>query len=979
MNSKRLRKLARWSAAILALLVIAVVAVSHQFPSLTKGRKSSVEVLADVFDAPSRAVGDPARYFAQEAGRAAVEVFIESCGLPDDAEARLIERLNSEHFDELTVPFVYYLYELYGAPQRANAELLARLAYDEPLPKPAGGPALSELVRRSPVLRQHVATLLRVYDALFLQPDAEGKAEVARILRETLQRMLASPAGAGGQKEKNEYVDALQEILRDDRRLAEFASFFSDFVRDLTSSWLASFVERQHRIERRLAWVNDRLDKNRYYEIADYARARAERRLVLHIAVDGLQGKLLEGLAELSSGRPEGSSARYVKSLVRQHRGPGSEIMQPSHHRSRMPPPLGKAIQQLADQRTGTTGTAPPAWSAAYLANFKKLFFDDNAPAVVVNVATVDTPSISVRNLPIIFSGHRVAGTYGTGIPNFSYLDRPSQRGWYFYGSDSLYLRTIFANQEERIPHGVPRAGTGALTLFQRLWRYNSVSALAAIDTGALEKVSAEVGMAVGEMKRNFAEKAVILRMEQRAAMERTLNEHRRWLIAHRSLSDSFLGSLVWNAAELAEFRQRATFVAEHDDEGLPDYLLWYNPWPDHFAHAKGPFSDAIVGPRGEYDRLDFYLGQMLARYESVPTLDGRSSFADRTLVGVVSDHGLIYTPKLVSTDKLLLDALRREHGLKYRKLTADEGALPIIRGRESLPPDRDYDAVIGSTAGGSYIIDLFHGRDPQSGKRSWEEHPDYHDLRKHKLLNGKRIDFIGALLQHLGNEMDLALVREHGADAGGKWDERTESAVRIVSKRGDARILRLRNARRPASPPLYRYELLGQRDPLDLEGSVRDYLLPAGGPSVAEVKKFFRSAIAEGKELSDAEWQLHLSYTTRLDAIYQYSHLYDTSRAGTINVFPVRHVGMNSTVPGRHAGEMFEEKNGTQLYRAAGLKHARIQTARNGSLPVTLYHWFAGDRAYSTAASGEQDSPADQFGYPSLLPDPAFAPLRGR
>jgi hypothetical protein len=104
------------------------------------------------------------------------------------------------------------------------------------------------------------------------------------------------------------------------------------------------------------------------------------------------------------------------------------------------------------------------------------------------------------------------------------------------------------------------------------------------------------------------------------------------------------------------------------------------------------------------------------------------------------------------------------------------------------------------------------------------------------------------------------------------------------------------------------------------------------------------------------------------LDAIHQFSHLYDTDRAGTVNVFPVRHVGMNSLVPGRHAGEMFEEKNGTQLYRAVGLRHATIQTARSGSLPVTMYHWLVGDQAFNTAAEGERDPPARQFGYPSLL-----------
>ena len=72
-------------------------------------------------------------------------------------------------------------------------------------------------------------------------------------------------------------------------------------------------------------------------------------------------------------------------------------------------------------------------------------------------MATVDTPSISVRNLPIVTTGCAVAGPFGTGVPNFSYLDRQSGRGWYFWGSDVLYLRDIVGNREDRIPRGRKR------------------------------------------------------------------------------------------------------------------------------------------------------------------------------------------------------------------------------------------------------------------------------------------------------------------------------------------------------------------------------------------------------------------------------------------------------------------------------------------------------------------------------------------
>jgi hypothetical protein len=319
---------------------------------------------------------------------------------------------------------------------------------------------------------------------------------------------------------------------------------------------------------------------------------------------------------------------------------------------------------------------------------------------------------------------------------------------------------------------------------------------------------------------------------------------------------------------------------------------------------------------------------------------------------------------------------------IKYMKLTHDEGGLPSIHGRNHIKPTRPFDAVVGSTAGGSYIIDLF-GTTPTSGDDElWKRHPGYHELRRLELISGQTIDFIDHLKKHLNEVMDFALVREYGpAPDVSSWPQLTpsrtdhgweiESVVRVITAdRGDARIHRiLSNGEGAADRTIYRYELLDGKDPLDLVGSVRDYLMPTNGMSVEQAGESLQRLIesTEGKEGS--EWQELLSYTIRPDVIYQLSHLYDSDRAGTVNVFPLGPVGMNSGVPGRHAGEAFGEKNGTQLYRGSKLKRAVIQTARNGSLPVTLFHWLVGDEAFGPVA--------DQFGYPSLLDDRTFAPIR--
>ncbi len=66
---------------------------------------------------------------------------------------------------------------------------------------------------------------------------------------------------------------------------------------------------------------------------------------------------------------------------------------------------------------------------------------------------------------------------------------------------------------------------------------------------------------------------------------------------------------------------------------------------------------------------------------------------------------------------------------------------------------------------------------------------------------------------------------------------------VRISSPdRGEARIYRIRHSDAGGGQTTrYRYELVGERDPLDLVGYVRSFLIPNGGPSVEDVRGAIR------------------------------------------------------------------------------------------------------------------------------------------
>ncbi len=956
----------RTVTVVVAAVVVVLAGLALRDPSLPPPRTTG-EIFDEIFDAPGRAAVEPAKALATAALREGLIAFIMGADLPDEgARDRLVAHVRDGTFEETTVPFLFYLRDLYGDIAASTDGEHADLAYDAPAPDEPGddGAGGDDDGGASPSKLAYAQTLLRVYDALFLRvkPDAPADGpmrerydpsayeEIKAIVREAFSALVRPTTGDDPTAEpKAEYEHALEEFLGDEQRLTDLAEFLTDLFREQALDWLEAWTTQERRRAARIAWVERRIAENRYHEIADWAAARQRRRLAIHVVVDGLQGLLLEGLARLSDGDRDHPASRYVRDLVARFRDP--RFAPEEWGADQLPRPLGETIQELAD------GDVPPSsGTREFLETFKNHFFADAAPSVIGHGVSVDTPSISVRNLPIAFSGHAPGGPQGTGIPNFSYLDRPTGRGWYFWGSDVVHLERIFGNREDEIPNGKRRPeGPGARMLHERLDHLTSMSVGAVIDTGATEKLFGHFAIPAGEIKRDIVERTALVRLRARAAREAELAEHRAFLAANRDLRRTFFGALFTNVATLDRFHDAARFLAEHEDEGLPDYLLFYDAWPDHFAHYTGPFHDDIVGWRGEYDRLDFFLGKVLDVYAGSPAPgeDGRS-LLDRALVAVTSDHGLTYTPHLVSTDALLFDAIRAEgKEIRYLKLTHDEGGLPAIHSEDNLKSTRGYDAVVGSTAGGSYIVDLFYPEE-----KDWLRHPGYHDLRALPLRGGGTLDWVDAVKRHLKDHLDVAVVRERGPALGEGWPAGVDVAVRVFSPSADARITRFEDGR-------IRYEVLGGEDPLDLVEAVREWLVPEGRAGVPSAKEAIAAAMADPKGRPDAEWVELLSRTTRLDAVPQLVRLYDSERAGTLNIFPALHVGMNSSVVGRHAGEAFEEKNATILFRGPGLGPARrLQAGRAGQVPVTIYGWLDG-------------SDMEGFGYRSFLEHDAFEELR--
>ncbi len=123
----------------------------------------------------------------------------------------------------------------------------------------------------------------------------------------------------------------------------------------------------------------------------------------------------------------------------------------------------------------------------------------------------------------------------------------------------------------------------------------------------------------------------------------------------------------------------------------------------DHFAHFTGPFSDEILMPTGELNRLDYWLTQISDVYQS-------ANVYDRTLWGMAGDHGLAPVYYSLNPEKQVFETLQAEldYPLVIKKISSDEGEGPKITNALNYESNKEVDVVVASTAGGNFMMDFF-------------------------------------------------------------------------------------------------------------------------------------------------------------------------------------------------------------------------------------------------------------------------------
>lgn len=933
----------------LGLVIAAALALSSWDgqpapPGANPVRAEAAALFEKVYAASESTVRVPVEWAAPRLGRLGLAAWLTTLPLPDDVAARVQGRLAAEGFVDELVPFALFVKDTYAAPDEPDFATWAR-AELRPVAGQAGwehslfsfAPPAADDSSATGVDAVAAARLVRLYDAVYLQDapltapvadrlvcDGDDAVLAARTERALpIVRELLTDVERG--LEPGDLRDGLRHALADATTLEAMTLSLVEFVDGEVCKHYRIFAEQVQTERLWRAWLTDALLTPGNPDGWAFLRWHAARPHSVQFVVDGLQGHLVDALARGQSQHPF-----FVQVAAELER---DRLQKPTLASTRAAPPSS----------TGALAQAAQGVPAARLPTLARIV---NSPGFVRHGLST-TPTISVRNLPIAMTGAPVAGPQSTGIPNFHFVDRTyvqdgvqQGRPWYFYGNDALRLTALTRE-------------TGMRTIFERLSRQLTMSCGGQYDEAADASFDGFLALALGEHSRDFGEVRCVASLAARGKNERRIAELGARLAEREArLSEAHLPWELYDrwgqAREADAVRAEVAELAALLPEAMPDHLLVYNPWPDHFAHGKGPFSDEIIGPTGELVRLDHWIGRVEATYADA----GR---AERTLYGMAGDHGLTPVSWLVSPEAEFVDGLAATGvKLEVRKISSDEGEGPKLTHRLRPPSMRGLDLVVASTAGGNYMMDFFVDQGA-----AWARQPVLAELRALRTLDGHTLDVPAELLTRLGDTLDYLVVRgEPCAPEGG-----TTVVMGTRAGRVGTTTLRRQGARIHVG--------LDGPDLLDLAVAApyERYDEPALREA-ADLRKRCLSAPPQRPDewCTEAEWRTATRHSVRPDSVVQLAHLYDTDRAGTVNLFPRDGVGYNSRVPGRHAGESFHEKDAFVGVWGAPVARAAPDVAVNGSVPMVLYGWLTGT---------EPQEGQDGWGWPGWSVTAAEAPRR--
>ncbi|MCB0364906.1 MAG: alkaline phosphatase family protein [Bdellovibrionaceae bacterium] len=889
-------------------------------------------VTSDIYQTAATLANIPGALIKEFAIEVALPVYIRTLPLEAELRDRVLKRLDEDRYMRQLVPFVWSLKEHYTPPEEFD-----KLTFDHymretyPNRQVPGGehdyfkwspPAKEEKSGGFKFSKEIAAKLIELYDILFVRDDFDLHlasnltepykrvqsveepviAAAKPLVRELLQQLLGEgkQESAEGEKSSSEIADAFGVILKNEKKLEAMTISLVDFVRMMAHKSYRMFALRFVRQADFEKWAMEKFKAGDYAALESYLDYHMnQKRFAVHVAVDGLQGELLR---ELVQGQ---RSSQFLNVVARDF----EQTDQLKPKREKVDPPQHPHTLSFLQHFLSADYQDP-----LYLPFFKGIYAGNGRTIAEMGVST--TPTISVRNLPIVKTGAQVAGSGGTGIPNFHFVDRKKDRAYYFFGNDALLLDELTAEK-------------GMRSMFERLAKTTSMNCFAQYDWFSQASYDGLLNLGVGEAIRDFGEVLCLRDLSTRAKMEKDIRVKQTELLAALEAYQKAKGYEVWIYYPVAKQIESAIkALAKIQDQGLPQYLLYYLPWPDHFAHFVGPFSDEIIAPTGELNRLDYWLGRVQQQYQ-------QAGLQDRTLYGMAGDHGLAPIFHQLNPEVEVLARMEEEMGRTFvvEKISSDEGEGPKIN--HAIEPEsmKRKDIVIASTAGGNFMMDFFsHASDEE-----WQQQPLYRDLTYWvPLAGGPPIDMIQELAKRLSETLEYLVVREEPSDVSGSF-------VRLVGhrkgRRYDEFIMR-------KADHIYYKESQGRLLGIDRVSRYRS------SANALELVRWRKKCMTEPKPdqvntwCDESEWRELTYHTDRPDALVQLAHIYDESRSGTVNLFPLPGMGYNTKVPGRHAGEHFYEKDAWVGFWGEPAKAApeQIKSAVNGSVAPTLYQWLTGE-----------------------------------
>ncbi|WP_299007775.1 alkaline phosphatase family protein [uncultured Shewanella sp.] len=791
--------------------------------------------------------------------------------------------------------------------------------------------------------RKLIAAMITVYDALvqidewqkmdrlpahytYLSHSNEDLALIAKIQPIVIRilKQVTSDMDEGETKQSLLKIisnDAPKQVLKPDNKAQALTITLIDFVRLNVLKAYRQFVYQDEKQQRLNQWLQTTFDKQPKQVIA-FLQSQQKRRIAVQLTVDGLQQGLIQGLIT-----PNSPFIAHAYQQDQNRLALNSPIAQgrPQHQ-----PTMG-FLHKLSEQTYH---------DLHYLPFFKGLYHQYSNSIAQFGIAS--TPTISVRNLPIIKTGAKVAGKQGTGIPNFHFVDRDKDRAYYFFGNDALQLDKLLQVNDVQ-------------TMFDRLIHLKTLNCNAQYDWNAHTSYDGLINLGTGEQRRDFGEKRCLRELNERAKVEPILNKMRQSLIDNIL---TYLQISPWSfytkLTRQWKIQQDIESYSKLDAKGIPDYTLVYNPWPDHFAHFVGPFSDEIIMPTGELNRLDYWITQIEKAYR-------QAGVYDQTLWGMAGDHGLAPVYYTLNPEKLIFPSIEAKLGypLTIKKISSDEGEGPKITHALKPSSNKNSDAVIASTAGGNFMIDLFNAQ------QGWATQPVYKELIQWTPITAKHtmsVDMIEETLNALGDTLDYMVVREKDCN------ENT-CHIRLIGNRLGQRhdeVIINHNQR-------FYYGAINDKNAftdhvtlLDVQ-SLNPYQAKPDKQILTRLTKLRTLCILQAlPEDSNTwcnakQWRELTQWTPRPDSIVQLAQLYASERAGTINLFPREGIGYNTKVPGRHAGESYLEKDAFIGFWGSpiGSDAIPLLSEANGSLAPTLFEYLTKE----PVKVGENG-----WGYPSLL-----------